>query len=353
MRRAALLIVALLLGGAAAATAAEQSSPPMASVTPLAGSVDISQSNPLLARALASGGAVSGIAPEYVQQARNIPTGGGLEVLIFPQGSVRAGGADDVVIDVAQAREAITDARGVEVRISGKPHLRITRAMAPGWACRIVDGEAICTRSRIADAAGGPNILVHVRGAATMPVGTQPIVARLSWREPGPQGGMIAVKDVSRVRVVTAPLLRVRAMREGALRQPSTDVPGESVTVLRGRVSGIAGALVETSWRQLCTTPAEARTLAACAGVVAPRATFLRPTRDSEASAQQSMSVDLPVVSAPTTLRFAFTARDEADVATAVTTVVATPQRILLMDPRLDRLDDAVAEMTAIDIRSV
>ena len=349
MRRAALLIVALLLGGAAAATAAEQSSPPMASGTPLAGSVDISQSNPLLARALASGGAVSGIAPEYVQQARNIPTGGGLEVLIFPQGSVRAGGADDVVIDVAQAREDITDARGVEVRISGKPHLRITRAMAPGWACRIVDGEAICTRSRIADAAGGPNILVHVRGAATMPVGTQPIVARLSWREPGPQGGMIAVKDVSRVRVVTAPLLRVRAMREGALRQPSTDVPGESVTVLRGRVSGIAGALVETSWRQLCTTPAEARTLAACAGVVAPRATFLRPTRDSEASAQQSMSVDLPVVSAPTTLRFAFTARDEADVATAVTTVVATPQRILLMDPRLDRLDDAVAEMTAIE----
>ena len=321
----------------------------MALGSPLVGSVDISKSNPLLARALASGGYASGIAPEYVEQARNIPTGGGLEVLIFPQGSVRAGGSDDVVIDVAQAREGVTDARRVEVRISAKPYLSITRAMAPGWACRIGGGEAICTRPRIADAAGGPNILVHVRGAAAMPVGTQPIVARLSWREPGPRGRMVAAEDVSRVRVATAPPLGVRAMREGALRQPSTDVPGQSVTVLRGRVSGIAGALVETNWRQLCTTPAEVRALAACAGVVAPRATFLRPTRDTEASPQLSMSVDLPVVSAPTTLRFALTARDESDAVTAVTTVVATPQRVLLMDPRLDRLDDAVAEMTAVE----
>lgn len=349
MRRTASALIAVALIGALPVAASGASGEPAATGQPLAGAVDISATNPLLARALTSGGYAAGIAPEYIQQARNIPTLGGLEVLLFPQGDVRAGGVDSVVVDIAQARDQVTDARRVEVRISAKPHLRVDRATAPGWSCRIDDGEAICRRARIADAEGGPNILLRLRGARSMPVGKQPITARLSWLEPDRRGRLVATKDVSRVRVPTAPALGARVVRKGALRQPSSGVPGESEVVLDGRVTGIAGAMVETAWRQLCVTAAEVRANAACAGKVAPRATFLRPVRDTEASAHQSMTVSLPAVTSATTLRFAFTARDEDDVVTATTTVIATPQRVLLLDPRLERLDRAVAEMSAVE----
>jgi hypothetical protein len=342
-----LIVLVLVLVGMVPGLAAASGAPVIGGGT-LAGAVDVSATNPLLARALASGGYAAGIAPEYVQQARNIPTLGGLEVLLFPQGDVRAGGVDSVVVDIAQARDQITSARQVEVRVKAKPYLRVDRATAPGWSCRIDDGEAVCRRSRIADAEGGPNILLRLQGARSMPVGTQPITARLTWLEPDRRGRLVATRDVSRVRIGTAPALGVRVARKGALRQPSTGVAGQSQVVLDGRVTGIAGAQVETTWRQLCTTAAEVRADAGCAGKVAPRATFLRPVRDSEATAHQSMTVALPAITSATTLRFAFTARDEDDVVTATTTVIATPQRVLLADPRLERLDRAVAEMTAV-----
>lgn len=315
----------------------------------LAGAVDISQSNPLLARSINSSGYAAGIAPEYVQQARNLPTTGGLEVLIVPQGAIRVGGSDDVVIDVAQTETKPVDARRVVVRVHARPHLRFVRATAPGWRCRIAGGTATCTRSRISDASGGPNIHLHVRSSTRMPLRAPTITARLDWVEVRPGGKRAKEHDVSRVRMEAAPRLRAVAGRVGGRRQPSTGVAGESVTMLVGRIRGKGDHQVHTHWRQLCLTPAEAQRVDVCGGVVAPPAQFLEPAVNEDSPVKRTMPVGLPAVTRPTPLHFQFVVRDETDVVRSVVEVVATPLKVESHDPRLETLDEALGQMRAID----
>jgi hypothetical protein len=284
---------------------------------------------------------------------RTLSHPGGLGLIITATDDPRVGSAGAGQVEVFQRESPGIEARRLVLRLTVPQGLDIDSASGDGWICRNVGRGAVCRgRDVTAQTAIGP---VRVTLGADSRVEASVLVGRaqLMWMErrdatrvaaglarPAPRGSRNAqlVRRTAKtsVKIDVASRLKIKAQVAGPERQPTGSE--QTATIFRARIENIESGDVHTRWTQLCTTGESVRRDRVCGGKQVPAARFLDPTVNKEATADETIGVDLPDVDATTELWFRAEASDGGYTARDTFKVIAEPFREAVLDPRLDSL---------------
>ena len=261
----------------------------------------------------------------------------GLEALVLPGDSVRAGGTGTAIVDVAHRSNPGVDARGVRVRIRGADGVSVTGARAPRWLCSASEGVAECTQARIGPDEATAPITVELAGAAGVRNGAAPIRADITWKErrAGTRGGLMHHADTTYGQAATDPGLgvRVSAVGPAVAREQAGDV-----VHLRAEISGIDGTNASIGWRQACLTSADAAVDRRCRGQVSPAARMASPVSGDDAHEIEVLEVELPFTAQPERLVFEATVREGGYSTAGHAVVITTPVADHEYDPGIDSI---------------
>ncbi len=263
----------------------------------------------------------------------------GLEALVLPGDSVRAGGVGSIGVDVAQRSAPGITAHQVRVRVSGAQGVSVTGARASRWSCTTSGGVAQCTQARIGPAEPTERITVQLAGAAAVRDGAAPIRAEIAWKErqPGKRRGFVQHVDVTHGQAETDRRIRVRVSAVGpaVAREQAGDL-----THIRADISGIDGTNASIRWRQACLTPAEAARDGRCQGRVSPAARMASPARGDDAHAAEVLEVEMPFTARPERLVFEATVSEGGHSATGHAVVTTAPVADHQYDPGIDSVTE-------------